>query len=462
MSQTYNDIAAGDLISASRTTILARDEASATWFLGAAEPSSMAAGRPWIDTGNTLVKVRNATNTAWITIGTFTTGLGHALLAGFTMTGDILLANDPTNALHPSTKQYTDARAVTNKGKRWITGDDVITFGTSHADNNYRWVATLVSSPMGGVTTRNNKHTYPMPIYLKNEDADRGLVRINGGFGFTACGNDGAHTDEVDRFDDITNTQTVRAVATSRQEPTGYSLNGFGFTSCGFIGANTGVTQRFDDAVNTHTARLAATARISPAGYSLVGKGFTSCGNTGGVSGETQRFDDVANTHTARLAATAREESTGYGMNNYGFTSCGLDGTPTDEVERFDDDANTHTARLAATARYSLTGYSLKGKGFTACGNDGGGNTGITQRFDDAANTHTARLAAIARRLLAGYSLNGFGFTSGGWIAAITGVTQRFDDDANTHTARTAIVARRGLAGFATNAYFVNYVSYND
>ena len=129
MAQTYNDIAANDLISSSRTTILARDEAASTWFLGPTEPASMAAGRPWIDTGNTLVKVRNATNTAWITIGTFATSLGHALLSGFTMTGDILLANDPTNALHPSTKQYTDARAVINKGKRWITGDDIISLG---------------------------------------------------------------------------------------------------------------------------------------------------------------------------------------------------------------------------------------------------------------------------------------------------------------------------------------------
>ncbi len=459
MSQTYNDIAAGDLISASRTTILARDEASATWFLGTTEPSSMAAGRPWIDTTLNLVKVRNATNTAWITIGTFAAGLGHLLLAGGTMTGDILLANDPTNVLHPSTKQYTDARAVANKGKRWITGDDVITFGTSHADNNYRWVATLVSSPMGGVTTRNNKHTYPMPIYLKNEDADRGLVRINGGFGFTSCGN---MTGTTERFDDAANTHTGRANATARNYLAGYSLNGLGFTSCGNTGVDVGTTERFDDAVNTHTARLAATVRDYLAGYSLGGKGFTSCGHIGAITGITQRFDDDANTHTARTAATARRYLAGYGMNNYGFTSCGQDGGGNvGTTERFDDDANNHTARLAATARQFPAGYSLGGKGFTSCGDDAG-ILGTTQRFDDDANTHTARLAATARKYLTGYSLNGFGFTSCGWIAGNTGITQRFDDAANTHTARAAATARPALAGYATNAYFLNYVSYND
>lgn len=465
MAQDYANIAAGDLISASRTVILNRDEAAATLFLGAGEPASMAAGRPWIDTGNTLFKVRNATNTGWITIGTYATGLGHALLSGFTMTGDILLQGDPTNVLHPATKQYADARAVANKGKRWVTGDDVITFGTSHDDNNYRWVATLVNTPMGGVTTRNNKHTYPMPIYLKNEDADRGLVRINGGFGFTACGDDGAHTSEVERFDDDANTQTARTTAASRYGLTGYSLNGLGFTSCGFIAAVTGVTQRFDDSINTHTTRAAATtARYYAAGYSLNGRGFTSCGLIAVVQGVTERFDDDANTHTGRLAATARYGPGGYGMNDYGFTTGGYAGSPSGITERFNDDANTHTARIIAGVKYTTAGYAIRGYGFGSCGYDAAvARTGLTERFDDDANTHTARTAATARFGVCGYSLNGFGFTSGGDVAGPSGVTQRLDDIANTQTSRTALNnARKYLAGYATNAYFINYVTYND
>ncbi|KKN31287.1 hypothetical protein LCGC14_0825520 [marine sediment metagenome] len=461
MAQDFDSIPATTLLSDVRQKILNRDDAHATWFLGAAEPTTMYAGMPWVDTGNTLIKLRNEANTAWYTLGSFAAELAMLQLTGGNMAGDILLQGNPTNILHPSTKQYTDGKMRVNKGKAWIShGNNVITFGTAHADNNYLVFVGLVNTPMGGVETRGSKHTKPMEVYSINDSTTRAVIRIDGGYGFTSGGDDGAVSGITQRFDDIANTQTGRAVATARNTLAGYSLNGFGFTSGGWIAAITGVTQRFDDAANTHTARLAATARQLLACYSLNGLGFTSCGYIAAVTGLTQRFDDAANTHTARLAATARFAPAGYSLNGKGFTSCGNTGVISGITQSFDDDANTHTGRLAATARAALAGYSLKGKGFTSCGDDGA-VTDEVERFDDDANTHTARLAATARNSLVGYSLNGFGFTSCGYIAAITGLTERFDDDANTHTGRANATARLAVGGYATNEYFINYITFN-
>ena len=475
MSQTYPDILANHLLSESRIKITDRDDACATWFLGAAEPASMAAGRPWIDTNAVpnLIKVRNVTNTGWHTIGTYATNMGHVLLSGTTMTGNINMGtNKITNSAAPGAdtdgeiKSNVDAKKFINKGKAWIShGDNVITFGTAHDDNKYKFIVQLVKDDMGGVTSRLNPHTQPASLIVSNESTTRGKVRINGGYGFTTGGFIAARIGITERFDDVANTHTARLAITSRESLTGYSLNGFGFSSCGYDVApiEVGTTQRFDDIINTHTARLAATIRFALAGYSLNGYGFTSCGyqtTLPGDVGTTQRFDDVANTHTARQLATDRMYLAGYSLNGYGFTTCGWTGANSGITERFDDDANTQTARTAATSRERIVGYSLNGFGFSSCGSIGG-IVGTTERFDDEANTHTARLAATARARSAGYSLNGFGFTSCGRIVANTGVTERFDDVANTHTGRTNATARRGTAGYATNEYFINYITFN-
>ena len=218
--------------------------------------------------------------------------------------------------LSPTRKTIDDIRSgvVINKNRVWIAhGDNVITFPTTHSNNNYRWVATLSQAPMGGITPRNVAHTRGLSVFVSNESTTRGRVRIEGGFGFTSCGFISAITGTTERFDDVANTHTARAAATARDKLTGYSLNGFGFTSCGWITAAVGTTERFDDVANTHTARATATARQAPTGYSLNGFGFTSLGSVNA----TERFDDVANTHTARTAATGRETLTGYSLNEY-------------------------------------------------------------------------------------------------------------------------------------------------
>jgi hypothetical protein len=365
-------------------------------------------------------------------------------------------------AMTKKMKDDIESLGPVNRGRVWIAhGDNVITFSKAHSNTNYRWVVSLVQAPMGGITPRNVRHTDGLTVFVSNESEIRGKVRIEGGYGFTSCGETTTSVGTTERFDDIANTHTARANATARRYLAGYSLNGYGFTSCGFISGNVGTTERFDDIANTHTARANATARESPAGYSLNGYGFTSCGYTTTSVGTTQRFDDVANTHTARANASPRRYLAGYSLNGYGFTSCGFISGNVGTTERFDDIANTHTARANATARHSPAGYSLNGYGFTSCGFIGD-NFGTTQRFDDVANTHTTRADATARSYLAGYSLNGYGFTSCGFTTNYVGTTQRFDDVANTHTARANASARVHLTGYSTNEYFVNYLTFNE
>lgn len=65
---------------------------------GAIEPATTYAYQWWPDTTTGLLKIRNAANSAWITVGTLaSTNLGLASLAGATFTGDVIL--DTTSAL---------------------------------------------------------------------------------------------------------------------------------------------------------------------------------------------------------------------------------------------------------------------------------------------------------------------------------------------------------------------------
>jgi len=108
--QTYPDIALTDLLSDSRQKILDRDNAIRTFFAGLVEPVVMIAGQAWLDLTTLYIKVRNATNTDWIAVGKFSEDWGCLLEAGGTMTGKIILDDDPTEVLHAVTKQYADTK----------------------------------------------------------------------------------------------------------------------------------------------------------------------------------------------------------------------------------------------------------------------------------------------------------------------------------------------------------------
>ena len=56
------------------------------------EPATTYAYQWWADTTTGLLKIRNAANSAWVTVGTLaSTNLGLASLAGATFTGDVIL-----------------------------------------------------------------------------------------------------------------------------------------------------------------------------------------------------------------------------------------------------------------------------------------------------------------------------------------------------------------------------------
>ena len=75
---------------------------------GAAQPSTTYAYQWWADTTTGLLKIRNAANSAWITVGTLASAnLGLLSLAGGTLTGAVL-ADDAGNAALPAIAFDTD------------------------------------------------------------------------------------------------------------------------------------------------------------------------------------------------------------------------------------------------------------------------------------------------------------------------------------------------------------------
>jgi len=85
--------------------------AIATNNSGSTEPTTTYAYQFWSDTTTGLLKIRNAANSAWVTVGTLaSTNLGLASLAGATFTGDVILGTttalelpDGTTAQRPGT-----------------------------------------------------------------------------------------------------------------------------------------------------------------------------------------------------------------------------------------------------------------------------------------------------------------------------------------------------------------------
>jgi hypothetical protein len=85
--------------------------AIATINSGATAPTTTYAFQLWADTTTGLLKIRNAANSAFVTVGTLaSTNLGLASLAGATFTGDVILGTttalelpDGTTAQRPGT-----------------------------------------------------------------------------------------------------------------------------------------------------------------------------------------------------------------------------------------------------------------------------------------------------------------------------------------------------------------------
>jgi len=103
---------------------------------GATEPATMYAYQWWADTTTGLLKIRNAANNAWVTVGTLASAnLGLLSLAGGTLTG-ALLADDSGNAVLPAIAFDGDPdtgifRAGANQFGIATNGVERVEFGTS-------------------------------------------------------------------------------------------------------------------------------------------------------------------------------------------------------------------------------------------------------------------------------------------------------------------------------------------
>lgn len=103
---------------------------------GAAQPSTTYAYMWWPDTTTGLLKIRNAANNGWVTVGTLaSTNLGLLSLAGGTMTGALLLDDSGTVSL-PALAFDSDAdtgifRSAANTLNVATNGVENIEFGTS-------------------------------------------------------------------------------------------------------------------------------------------------------------------------------------------------------------------------------------------------------------------------------------------------------------------------------------------
>jgi hypothetical protein len=117
---------------------------------GAAEPSTTYAYQWWADTTTGLLKIRNAANNGWITIGTLASAnLGLLSLAGGTLTGALLADDSGTAALpaiafdgdtntgifRPAADQFAIA---TNGVERVEFGTTEVVFNDGGADFDFR------------------------------------------------------------------------------------------------------------------------------------------------------------------------------------------------------------------------------------------------------------------------------------------------------------------------------------
>jgi hypothetical protein len=117
---------------------------------GAAQPSTTYAYQWWADTTTGLLKLRNAANNAWITVGTLAdANLGLLSLAGGTLTGALLVDDSGTAALpaiafdgDPNTGIFSPGAdqlgIATNGVERVEFGNTEVVFNDGGADVDFR------------------------------------------------------------------------------------------------------------------------------------------------------------------------------------------------------------------------------------------------------------------------------------------------------------------------------------
>ena len=146
---------------------------------GATEPGTMYAYQWWPDTTTGLLKIRNAANNAWVTVGTLaSTNLGQLSLAGGTMTG--ALAVTAGTAALPGIAVSGDLNTgITSPGADQLA---ISTGGTSRLAVSTTAVSSTlaVDVPLGAVGTPSLTFTGDLNTGIYSPGADQLAVATNG------------------------------------------------------------------------------------------------------------------------------------------------------------------------------------------------------------------------------------------------------------------------------------------
>jgi hypothetical protein len=135
MAQNYDPLTADRTFAASYLTLNSSDEALRTLFAGPTEPSVHVAYQLWADTTAGLMKQRNATDTAWVTL--FQIGVTNGGLlptSGGTMSGAIAMAGSKITDLGAPTAANDAVRKAEMDLKAPILSPAFSTDATLNAD----------------------------------------------------------------------------------------------------------------------------------------------------------------------------------------------------------------------------------------------------------------------------------------------------------------------------------------
>jgi hypothetical protein len=137
---------------------------------GATEPATMFAYQFWADTTTGLLKIRNAANSAWVTVGTMASAyLGLLPLSGGTLTG-LLTVNGQIK--FPATQNASaDPNTLDDYEEgTWTPG---ISFGGGTTGITY-------SKQNGNYTKIGNLVICPFEVVMTSKGSSTGAVRITG------------------------------------------------------------------------------------------------------------------------------------------------------------------------------------------------------------------------------------------------------------------------------------------
>jgi hypothetical protein len=317
---------------------------------GATEPATMYAYQWWADTTTGLLKIRNAANNAWVTVGTLAStnlgllasggtlvsALGSASTPGITFTGDL-----NTGIYSPGADQVSiatggsDRLSVDASGNVTINAQGDLRFADSDSSNwvafqapgtvasNVTWTLPSADGTSGQALTTNGSGTLSWAsaaaakISVGNTEAEVVDTGVDGHFKVTTEGTERARIDSSGRL----------LVGTSTSPAPGGNVASF----VGANNANTSTTSNF--AIYTNTAQAANVGgTISLGGHWTTASDYFPFGSISGrkansTSGNADGYLQFNVSDNATFALVERMRITQAGAVLVGKTTSGSPAT---------------------------------------------------------------------------------------------------------------------------------------